>query len=156
MGDETGEAGQRRQQRAATLVQRSWGRVAGDQAEADEQDGDHPDQQADGAFVEEAEGQRTDGNAQRRAGQHDPEVGRVPLAPIGLEADHVGQAEDRQHDGHGLLRRRRQGQQRHGKTAQGTAETALGQPGEEDRRQGEQQEIVQGHGGPRAGDEGAG
>lgn len=127
-------------------MQRARCLVANYRAEPDEDNGDGADQQADGAFVEQTESHRADGDADDRARQHDLEIGHIPLAPVGLEAHHIGQAENWQHHRHRLFRRRGQCQQRHGDAAQSATEATLGQPGEKHCRQGEQKEIVQSHG----------
>ena len=67
------------------------------------------------------------------------------MADVSLEAHDISQTENRQHYCGSLFRRYRQRQQRYGDAAQGATEAAFGQAGEEDRRQGKQQEIRKGH-----------
>jgi hypothetical protein len=107
-------------------------RPGAQQAVGGERDRDHPQRELDHAVGQHPEQQRTQRNAEQRGRNQMAQVGPLRLAAPHADADHVHDDEDRQHHRDGVTRRDPHRHERHRQPAECTAQTRLGDPGEQD------------------------
>ncbi len=120
----------RRQCAPQQLVERERQR---DQADADLQD--------PLLFDEALEEQAAQHDADRRAGQQQPQVGAVEGAAVVTHREHVGDEQQRQQQRRSLDHRQHQRQQRGGRHADADADARLGDADQENRQPGKQPEL---------------